>query len=102
MRRREFIAGLGAATISPMTTRAQQPTMPVVGFVANVSPGAKVPQVAGFREGLNESGYAEGRNLAIEYRWADGHFDRLPGTAADLVHRGVAAIFVNGAPGVHA
>jgi putative tryptophan/tyrosine transport system substrate-binding protein len=68
MRRREFIAGLGAATISPIATSAQQTSMPVVGFVANVSPGAKVPQLAGFREGLTERVYAEGRNVAIEYR----------------------------------
>ena len=102
MRRREFIAGLGGAAAWPLVSRAQQIAIPVVGFVANVSPGAKVPQIAGFRQGLNQRGYAEGRNVAIEYRWADGHFDRLPAMAADLVRRDVAAIFVNGAAGVHA
>jgi putative tryptophan/tyrosine transport system substrate-binding protein len=100
--RREFIAGLGSAAAWPVVARAQQSASPVIGLLANVSPGAKRLQVAAFHRGLNETGYAERRNLGIEYRWAEGHFDRLPAMAADLVGRRVAVIFVNGAPGVHA
>jgi putative tryptophan/tyrosine transport system substrate-binding protein len=104
MQRREFLTGFGAAGVvaGPRVVWAQRPTTPVIGFLANVSPGAKRLQVAGFHQGLSDTGYEERRNLAIEYRWAEGQFDRLRGMADDLVRRRVAVIFVNGAPGVHA
>src|SRR5438034_9884576 len=95
-KRREFIALLGAGglllAVKVKRARAQQPAMPVVGFVGSTSPGSLRDAVAAFHRGLTETGYVEGRNVAIEYRWAEGQYDRLPGLASDLVHRQVAVI----------
>ena len=102
MRRREFIRLLsGAAAAWPFTVHAQQPPMPVVGFLNAASPGPLRQQVAAFREGLKESDYVEGRNVAVEYRWAEGQYDRLPALVADLVRQQVSVIVSGGgAPAV--
>jgi putative tryptophan/tyrosine transport system substrate-binding protein len=97
MRRREFIAGLGGAAASRLAARAQ-PVLPVIGFLGAGSPGLNSDPMRAFVKGLSETGYVEGRNVAIDYRWAEEHNDRLPALAADLVRRRVAAIRTIGIP----
>ena len=98
MRRRSFVTLLGGAVAWPLAVRAQQPAMPVIGYLHAGSPGPFVPLMAVFRQSLAEAGYVEARDVAIEYRWAEGQYDRLPAMAAELVRRRVAVIVASPIP----
>ena len=100
MRRRDFITLTGGVVVAwPFDVRAQKSAMPMIGFLGSASPAQSAPFVAAFRKGLNETGYVEGKNVAIEFRWAEGQYDRLPALAAELFRRQVAVLVATGGPG---
>ena len=96
--RRKFMIALGGAVTWPLSARAQQATVPVIGFLGPGSAQSDASRVTGFRQGLSEAGLVEGRNFTIEYRWADSHYDRLPALATELVHQQVAVIAASSTP----
>jgi len=99
MKRRQLISLLGAAAAAwAFVSRTQQRAMSVIGFVSSRSPGESNVHVAAFREGLSEKGFVEGNNLAIAFRWAEGHYDRVPALCSELVHQGVAVLVAAGGP----
>src|SRR5260221_14235735 len=95
VKRRDFITLLGGAATWPLRARAQQPAMPVIGFLRSTSLAASAPMIAGFRQGLTATGFKEGQNVAIEYRYADNQLERLPGLIAELIRLPVAVIVAN-------
>jgi putative ABC transport system substrate-binding protein len=98
MRRRELILLLGAAMTAGRGLRAQQKAMPIIGYLDSTSPGFRIPFLAAFRQGLSETGFVEGQNVAIEYRWAEDRYDRLTDLAADLVGRKVDVVVAVSGP----
>jgi putative tryptophan/tyrosine transport system substrate-binding protein len=102
MRRRDFISIIGSAVAWPLAAGAQQPAVPVIGFLSAIPPSNMLKWVDGFRQGLAETGYEEGRNVAVEYRWSDSDYDRLPALAADLIERRVAVLVAAGVDPAHA
>jgi hypothetical protein len=99
MRRRNFIKAIAGSSVAwPLVARAQQPTMPVIGYLGATTSTERPERLRAFRRGLGETGFTEGQNVSIEYRWAEGHYDRFPDLALDLVGHGVAVI---GAPGIY-
>src|SRR5262245_48182654 len=98
-KRRAFIILLGGAAAWPLAARAQQPAMPVIGYLGGTAPGRyREPLITAFRQGLKEVGFVEGHNVAIEFRWAEGHYERLPPLATELVSRGMAVILAGSLP----